>query len=312
MPKDANSPTLEAQPTLQAALGDLLQPLARLALAHGLQYQTLDALLRAALVKQARELLDNGRSHGLVSRVSTATGLTRREVGHLLNDGRRQQQPSSHSRASEVFARWLSDPDYQRDGVPLVLPHSGAAPSFDALARSVTQDVHPRSLLDELRRLDLVALNAESDTVALQKDTFVPHADAAQMLALLADNVSDHLEAAVTNVLGHDDEHFEQALYADELSAESVQALRPLIAAEWSQLFQRMAPALERCLAADRAHGRQQDQRVRIGFYSFAAPMDAQAVPAGGKPAHRRADSTARDPDRMHGARPSPGPVHSS
>lgn len=280
MSQNTAPPTPEGQHALQTALRSLLQPLARLALARGLQYQALDALLRSVLVEEARQVLDAGRGHGLVSRVSTATGLTRREAGRLLH---REAAPQAAppSRASEVFARWLSNPDYQDNGKPLTLPRSGPAPSFEALARSVTQDVHPRSLLDELCRLELVALDGATDTVTLQRNAFVPRADAEQMLGLLAGNATDHLEAAVANVLGQGDEHFEQALYADELSAESVQALRPLIAAEWARLFQNLAPALERCIADDRAHGRDPDQRVRIGFYSFAQAVPAPDTPPG-------------------------------
>jgi hypothetical protein len=57
-----------------------------------------------------------------------------------------------------------------------------------------------------------------------------------------------------------------------------VTALRPLIAAQWAELFQRLAPELERRIAEDKTAARPQTQRVRIGFYSFAEPM-AQASP---------------------------------
>ena len=164
-------------------------------------------------------------------------------------------------------------------GRPLALPRTGDAPSFEALAQSVTRDVHPRTLLGELCRLELVTCNTDIDTVALKQPAFVPRADQAHMLSLLADNVGDHLRAAVDNVLGSGDAHFEQAVYADELSLQSVQALRPLIAAQWADLLGRMAPELERRIADDRTERRAQDQRVRIGFYSFAAPM-AGAAPA--------------------------------
>ena len=286
------SATLPTQAALQAALQRLLQPLVRLALAHGLQHGALDELLRTLLVQEARRMLDTGRRHGLISRVSTATGLTRREAGRLLDsDPAQLQVPQSHAR--EVFTRWLSEPRYQHAGAPLTLPRSGAAPSFEALARSVTQDVHPRSLLDELCRLELVALDAAEDTVTLQRTTFVPRTDAAQMLTLLADNASDHLNAAVANVLGHGNVHFEQALYADELSPESVQALRPLIADEWSHLFQHMAPALAQRLDSDREHGRRQDQRVRVGFYSYTEAMHVPDAACGAATGNTAGDQTA-------------------
>ena len=136
----------------------------------------------------------------------------------------------------------------------------------------------PRALLDELCRLGLAQWSQDDDSVALQRDAFVPSADFGHMLTLLADNVGDHLQAAVANILGTSAEHFEQAVYADELSRESVAALRPLIAVQWAELFQRLAPELERRIAEDKAAARPQTQRVRIGFYSFAEPM-AQASP---------------------------------
>ena len=72
------------QTALLGAFEQLLRPLARLALARGLPYSALDELLRAALVQEACGLQADAPAHGLVSRVSTATGLSRREAGRLL------------------------------------------------------------------------------------------------------------------------------------------------------------------------------------------------------------------------------------
>lgn len=84
----------------------------------------------------------------MVSRVSTATGLARREVGRLLQADA-TEPPAQRWLAGELFARWLTDSQGSyADGRPLPLPRQGAAPSFEALAQSVTRDVHPRSLLD--------------------------------------------------------------------------------------------------------------------------------------------------------------------
>ena len=113
-----------------------------------------------------------------------------------------------------------------------------------------------------------------SDTIELQRDAVVPRSDFARMLSFLGDNVGDHLSAAVDNVLSDGSAHFEQAVYADELTEDSIQKLRSLIAAQWSTLFNNLVPALEALIADDKAAGRPQDQRARIGFYSFTQPMD--------------------------------------
>lgn len=261
----------------QSALLDtyrlLLAPLARLAVARGLTYARLDDLLRQAMVEAAREANGGGDGHGAVSRISTATGLNRREVTHLLKTdaplARAQRWP-----AGEVFTRWLGDAAYHQDGRPRPLPRQGEAPSFESLAQSVTRDIHPRSLLEELIRLGLARLDEATDTVALQHSAMVPRTDFSRMLAFLGDNVGDHLSATVDNLLGDGTVHFEQAIFADELSEDSLRQLRALIAAHWVTLFDSLVPALERMIADDKAAGRVQDQRARIGFYSYTHRMD--------------------------------------
>jgi len=52
-----------------------------------------------------------------------------------------------------------------------------------------------------------------------------------------------------------------------------------LIAAQWAELFARIAPELHQRIAEDRAQGRRRDQRVRIGFYSYAAEQADGAAP---------------------------------
>ena len=110
------------QTALRAAFDALLKPLARLALSRGLPYTAMDELLRAALVNEAILLNANTPAHGMVSRVSTATGLNRREVGRLLaaaaGDGGAAAQ---RWLSGELFARWMTDPDYLQAGKPLRL-----------------------------------------------------------------------------------------------------------------------------------------------------------------------------------------------
>ena len=80
------------------------------------------------------------------------------------------------------------------------LPPADGGPSFEELSYSVTTDVHPRAVLGELQRLALAELD-ERDRVRLTAAAYVPHGDRGGMLAMLADNVGDHLDAAGVPVL---------------------------------------------------------------------------------------------------------------
>ena len=258
------------------AVGSLLAPIAELCLTRGATIQAVEEMLRQAFVDEAQRIC--GSDEVATSRISTMTGLTRREVTRLRSVAR-QESPATRSVATDLLTRWLSAPEYTRRGSPRVVARAGAAPSFEHLASTVTRDVHPRSLLAEMERLHLVEHDEDKDTVRLLVDAFVPRGDQPRMLGYLGDNVGDHLRGAVRNVLGAGDEHFEQALLADELSAESIQRARELITGQWRSLLTDVAPQLEALMAQDREAGRAQDQALRIGLYSWSRPMQAPPSP---------------------------------
>lgn len=281
---------------LAGAISRLLLPLARLCLAHGVAFAAVEEMLKQAFVQEAGALQPGAPTHGTVSRISTATGLTRREVTRLIN--REVSPPSSKPPiATEVFARWKTDPNYQDSkGTPSDLKRLGPAPSFEALAQSITRDVHPRSMLDELIRLGLVRIDEELDMVSLTSCEFVPRPDAAQMLGFLGDNVGDHLDAAVTNVLQDGGRHLEQAVFADELSSESLEAVRTLFSAQWTNLRDTMVPAISHLIESDRLAGRRQDKRIRIGLYTFDGSMTANTDSSNNHVRRTRRRNSAKGP----------------
>ena len=248
----------------------LLVPLARLCLANGITFATAEEALKLAFVQEASALQPGAPEHGMVSRISTSTGINRREVTRLTKL-KTTVRTNKHPLAAEILALWTTDALFRdKDGAPNTLNRLGPAPSFEALAQTVTRDVHPRSMLDELIRLGIMTFDEKLDQVSLTRVDFVPRSDSRQMFELLGDNVGDHLDAAVANVLHDGSRHLEQAVFADELSAESIEALRPLVNDQWKALREKMVPVLTALIEADKHAGRAQDQRVRIGLYAFA------------------------------------------
>ena len=267
--------TAETDAALTRALETLLAPLAELAVAHGLPFATVEELFKRAYVDAARAEQPSGQRD--ISRVSVATGLNRREVTRL-SEERPSAAAMRRSPTTEVFTRWRGDRKlHNKRGKPLPLPRQGPAPSFEALAQSVTRDVHPRSLLEELCRLGLAELSADGETVRLVRDAFVPRGDESRMFGFLGSNVGDHLSAAVANVLSDTSPHFEQALFADGLSAESTKTVRALITAQWQLLMQVIVPAVNALIEADRKSAGAPDhqRRLRIGLYSYHEAMPA-------------------------------------
>jgi hypothetical protein len=265
-------------PDLSGLVHALALPLARLAMAHGLPCDAVVQGVERAFVEAAQAALQGSGlpAHRQVSRIAAATGMGRREVARIV-EAQAAHAPVTPppTWASEVFTRWVSDRSLRTArGQLKPLPRTGEHPSFEALARSVTHNVHPRSLLDELCRLQLARHDPEQDTVILLSDTFVPQGDRKHMLDMLRDNVGAHLTAAVDNVTGDGSHpHHDQAVLGDELSDDSLALLRAHVDGAWQQLLADTVSLMTRCIADDREAGRPARRRMRIGLYTHEDEM---------------------------------------
>lgn len=279
------------QQALLAVLAQLLGPLAELCLAKGVAIQAAEEVLRRAYVQAATQRCEGQNPTRLTSRISTMTGLTRREVARLQSE-QDLPHPTTRTLATDVLTYWASQSEYvNKKGLPIRLPRTGEAPSFEALASSVTKDVHSKSILAEMVRLGLVLHNERNDTVAVVDGIFVPRADWPLMVGFVGTNVGEHLQACVDNVLGDGGRHFEQSLLADELSAESLEAAKSMVTAQWRDLLTQLGPQLQALMDEDKALGRAQTEQLRIGLYSYMRAMQPQKTDPRGhatKDAHEK------------------------
>jgi len=260
-----------------AAVLKLFGPLARFLLRHGVAYPALAAALKQVFIDAARaELRASGRKQ-TDSAVSLLSGVHRRDVrtlGLAAPDPAVDEAQEPMNLSSQVVARWLSDPAYlDADGEPLALPRYGEAPSFDSLVTATSSDIRARTLLAELERLG-IAQN-DGTAVRLLAPGFAPRQGFAETLALLRDNLRDHAAAATLNA-GGEHNYLEQAVFVDELTAESVQHLHAVSARVWRQAFRTVMREAQARFDHDQANSTAQQRihRARFGSYFYAANQD--------------------------------------
>jgi hypothetical protein len=253
----------------------LLRPAVRLMLRHGVTYTAFSQALKRVFLQAAQEEL---RAKGMPqtdSAISVLSGVHRRDVRNLTRLSAPDDAPESFAGlASQVVARWLSDDAYldttpDADLVPRTIARSGDAPSFDALVQAVSQDVRPRAVLDDLLRLGLVE---ELDgQITLLTQGFVPKLGFAEMAEQLQNNVQDHLSAACQN-LDSGGEFLEQAVFVDEITAESALHLHKASAQAWKVAFQSVMRQAQKRFDADAksAPPEARTHRARMGMYYFS------------------------------------------
>lgn len=203
----------------------ILRPIARLAIAKGQRFADVSEQLRRAFLMEARTAAG---ASATVSQLAIVTSLQRRDFKRLL-DAAPITVPTSSDPLSKLVALWLAD----HSGDPL--NQHGDAPSFDALARKVRKDVHPRTLLDRLEETGTAQIT--DDMVHLLKPAYVPLEGSEAQLRYLSENVGDHLATAVGNVLG-DPEAFDLAVHYDGLSLTAIEELETLWRARMDAVLQ--------------------------------------------------------------------------
>ena len=142
-------------------LSVMLVPMARMLLKSGFGAGELLRAAKQASVKAALiEVIPLG-SRVNVSRLSVATGLTRKEIasilGRTLNSKSLSEKSTLEQRAWRVLRGWHTDPKYrERSGRLAALPFAGKQRTFSTLVRRYGGDVTPRSVLRELERIKVV------------------------------------------------------------------------------------------------------------------------------------------------------------
>lgn len=277
--KSDTSPALSesrADISLATALA-LIRPLVELLLHEGVTYPRFASALKKTFLESGLTLLEANEARVNDSSVSALTGIHRKDVREWRSVGQPRPQAKTFGAVMEVFTRWANDPDYcDRRGRPRALNQAGGKGSFEALAASVSKDVHPRTVLRELIRLgiarqDEAASDGRNAKISLCAEAFVPKKEYAEMLQLLSDNIGDHLAAAVHNVVTDGNSMLEQSVFADNLRPESVAALSLLARQIWAKACRDIVHDATKLFDQDRGQP-DADQRIRVGMYFYHGP----------------------------------------
>lgn len=235
-----NTHQMQADNPLAAALRRILTPIARLLIARGVRFQAASEWLKEAYltagarVAQAPRLTD--------SRLSVLTGLQRKDI-KAIRTRLIDRQPTDRTMGPipRLIQNWRGVAQFRQGDAPQTLPRTAPdGPSFETLAATVSTDIHPRTLLEEMKRLDLV--REEDNQITLLVDAYVPGGDTAALYTYLGGNLGDHAEAAVTNIMDQPDPpYFERAVHYNGLDPAALDELSALASRLQQQTLEQIA-----------------------------------------------------------------------
>ncbi len=266
---------------LVRAISRLLRPLVRALIAHGITFPMISEILKRLYVRSAAEDFPIARSAGQPvsdSRISLLTRVHRKDVKRLRQHSDRPPAASGadSSLVAQLIAKWLASPDYtDKDGNPTLLARTesgGETPSFNGLVTSISKDVRPRVILDELVNREIVTIGPD-DRIRLNKKAFVPRKDFENMTFFYGHNLHDHMAAATSNLLQENTPFLERSVYYHNLTPASVDILRK----ESGETGMDALLALNKrahALAEQDKGKKSANQRMTFGVYFYKADME--------------------------------------
>ncbi len=140
--------------TAENAIRRVVTSAVRLAFRWGVAVPAFIELVKQCFVDVASDELKRSGSKVNVSRISVATGLSRQEIMRL--DREDDPAPRSASLIAKILGQWEADKRFSGPRGPRPLSTRAGNDEFAELARSVSTNVHPASVLSELLRSGLV------------------------------------------------------------------------------------------------------------------------------------------------------------
>lgn len=274
-------PESKLRSVLLAAIHSVLRPLVRIMLAHEITLPTAIELLKRVFVEVAEHDFGLDSKGSTDSRISLITGVHRKDVKRLRGLPQVDADlPPKVSLSAQIVATWITDRQWLDDaGKPRPLPRlsrHGGENSFETLVASVSQDIRPRSVLDEWLRLGVVQIT-DADEVALMTNAFVPKEGLEEKLAYYGHNLGDHAAAAADNVLGIGQPWFERSVHHGALTAAQVEQLRPQAAELGMQMLATLHNRANELRQDGPNDGEDGKKRFTCGIYFYSA--DASESP---------------------------------
>lgn len=257
---------------LTQATQSVLRPLVRILLRNGVPFGAFAEMARRVYVEVAEKEFALPDKKQTVSRISTLTGLTRKDVTRIqAAETAAAADNERYHRPARVIGGWVREKAYHdKRGRPADLPMDGASGSFAALVKEFSGDIPPRAIADELLRVGAIE-ELPDGRVRLLTRGYVPRGDQAQKLGILGADVADLVRTIDHNLTSAPTEaYFQRRVSYDNIPREMVASASRTLARKAQSCLESMDGTLA-AMDRDRNPKLQGTGRVRagVGIYYF-------------------------------------------
>lgn len=270
---------IETPSSVSNAIELCLKPIARLCIHFGIDLRSLTEMMKVAFVTVAKEEFKVSGKSQTDSRIALLTGVHRKDVRRLLGRAPEKSSGRQQGLLANLIAQWLGTPELvdasgQAKPIPRN-PHPDYKHSFISLAGALTNDIHPRALLDECLNRGIVKIDVD-DMVYLVEESLVPAGNLDEKAHFFSQTIHDHISAAGHNLNGNQPPFLDRFVWHEGLTeedAETIAATARKAAMNALKVVNNQAVELKQ---KNLDNGIQSDRRIHFGTFYYSARVDAQ------------------------------------
>jgi len=267
---------------LFTAIRSVLRPLIRILLQNGVPYGALLDILKPIYIEVAAKEISDAGKKVTSSRISTVTGISRKEVSRVKEQGEQDDiwAFERYNRAARVVSGWLRDKRFlDRQGQPIKLVYSGDSPCFIDLVVAFSGDVPARTILDELLEAEVVR-KLDNGEIQLIKRVYIPTSVQVDKLGILGQDVAGLIATIGHNIYQTEEPpHFQRKVFYDNIPAQKIPVIKKFIEDNAQPLLEKMDRGIS---AYDRDVNPTSDgdgrKAVGIGIYYFEEDVPPEST----------------------------------
>ena len=258
---------------LHALVCRFLAPVARFCLRKGMSVQEVSELLKQTLVHEAVHAMQAEGTKVTVSAISVRTGIRRREVDRIYNHAEVKEAPPSVM--ARVVGAWMQDERFQtKSGRPRVLTYEAEGGEFVDLVHSVSQDIHPGIVLENLLRAGTASESTRG--IKLEKAFFLGSRNPGEAYNMLAGDMNRLMECVEENIAADNEPlNLHGTTFYLNVQSKHVQKIRDWMIDQGSAFHKKIRKQLEQYDSADRSKDDSAPtSQIYLTTFSHVSPND--------------------------------------
>lgn len=247
----------------------LLKPFVKLCVGHSIGLREVTEVLKITFVEVAEKELQKSKEKINSSKISALTGVHRKDVTSIFSS-KHSLAKAEGSILTKVIGQWQHDKSFcSSKGKARILTCEGDKSEFAKLVRSVTSDLNPYTVLNELKRIE--AVKESEGLVRLAQRIYSPKQDIKEGFRLLASDTSDLVGAVTENIFLKQEipNHHLKTSY-DNIPTSALPQIREWLFKEGSAFHEKTRNFLSKFDRDTSSYSKREADRSRVAFGSFS------------------------------------------